>query len=277
MTLTDVVPAPEGEAGAGAAQVETRRTCRLCDTEKPIEEFYRVQSGRGGRMAHCIACNNKRPPTKVRMCRNRARSRAYTILAKRHADEYELLYRTEYAAAVREHERLQAGAAGNADAEHARLRPGPVREGESRIDRLDTARCQRCHTHHDAEHECPDCGGITPETAPSEKPWEVRQWANDNGVAVTTRGPLPERVLTAFRAAHPVADQPAGSTDFDQAVVDRILAGDYRLRANRTEKTAVVEAWVASGRSSNELARLTGWKPERYARVTPVKREDVAS
>ncbi len=41
-------------------------------------------------------------------------------------------------------------------------RPGPKRGAERTVDRLDVARCQLCHTHHDADHECQSCGEATP-------------------------------------------------------------------------------------------------------------------
>lgn len=261
---------------AAAAPAETHRTCCTCEIEKPIDDFYRQERGRGGRMPQCIKCNNARPPTKVRMLRNRARSRAVAVLAQRHPAEYEALYAEQLVAAEAEYDQLQAAAAGNHDSSVPRLRPGPVREGETKLDRLDVARCVRCRTHHDAEHECPNCGGVTPEVAPSEKPWEVRQWAKDNGIAVPGRGPLPERVVAAFRAAHPVADHELDDGEVDPVVVQRILDGDWNLRANKAEKVAVTEAWLQSGRATNELARLTGWKTERYARVTPIRKDEAS-
>lgn len=49
----------------------------------------------------------------------------------------------------------------------------------------------------------------------------------------------------------------------DPVVVDRILSGQ-NMPANKAEKVAVVAEWRALGRPVNELARLTGWKVERY-------------
>lgn len=64
----------------------------------------------------------------------------------------------------------------------------------------------------------------------------------------------------------PNAVPSGGSTDsdVDPVVIERILAGDYRLTANRAEKVEACHQWVASGRSISSLARLTGWKVERY-------------
>lgn len=61
---------------------------------------------------------------------------------------------------------------------------------------------------------------------------------------------------------HPELDAVDGD-DFDPVVVDRILAGDWRLKATPRERAEVVARWTGT---SSELARLTGWKPERYGR-----------
>lgn len=50
----------------------------------------------------------------------------------------------------------------------------------------------------------------------------------------------------------------------DEVAVHRILSGDWKAKANKAERIEVVRRWLASGRSVNELARLTGWKVERY-------------
>lgn len=54
--------------------------------------------------------------------------------------------------------------------------------------------------------------------------------------------------------------------DFDPVVVDRILAGDFRLKATPPERTEVARRWAEAGRAMNEIARLTGWRIERYYR-----------
>lgn len=51
--------------------------------------------------------------------------------------------------------------------------------------------------------------------------------------------------------------------DVDDAVVDRILAGE-KVAATKAERIEVVRRWPTTGRSLNDLARLTGWKVERY-------------
>ena len=47
------------------------------------------------------------------------------------------------------------------------------------------------------------------------------------------------------------------------AILDRILAGDP-VPATTAERRAVVTAWPTTGRPLADLARLTGWKVERY-------------
>lgn len=50
----------------------------------------------------------------------------------------------------------------------------------------------------------------------------------------------------------------------DPVVIERILAGDWKLPANRAERGEVCRRWTGS---QNDLARYTGWKVERYYRV----------
>ena len=51
--------------------------------------------------------------------------------------------------------------------------------------------------------------------------------------------------------------------EVDPVVVERILSGDWRLKATSAERAEVVARWTGS---LNDLARLTGWKVERYGR-----------
>jgi hypothetical protein len=52
------------------------------------------------------------------------------------------------------------------------------------------------------------------------------------------------------------------STDaVDPVVVQRILAGDWRLACSPAEKASVIEQWAGP---LNELERLTGWNVRRY-------------
>lgn len=58
---------------------------------------------------------------------------------------------------------------------------------------------------------------------------------------------------------------PRSHTDVDEAVVERVLAGE-KLPATRAEKDEIVRRWRAQGRLLADLERITGWKIERYAR-----------
>lgn len=58
-------------------------------------------------------------------------------------------------------------------------------------------------------------------------------------------------------------------TKLDESVVERILAGDWRLHATKAERIAVTAVWLGVGNSQNALHRRTGWKVDRY-----VQRDD---
>lgn len=60
---------------------------------------------------------------------------------------------------------------------------------------------------------------------------------------------------------HP--DLTTRDTTADPVVVDRILAGDWRLKANREERREVIARWAGS---DAELERLTGWNVARERR-----------
>lgn len=55
-----------------------------------------------------------------------------------------------------------------------------------------------------------------------------------------------------------------GQVTVDEVVVLRILGGDYTLAATPAERAEVASRWPGT---LNELARLTGWKVERYFRA----------
>lgn len=59
---------------------------------------------------------------------------------------------------------------------------------------------------------------------------------------------------------------PEPTDEIDWVVVERILDQDPTpaRAATPAERVAVVAAWTAAGRSLKQLARLTGWKVERY-------------
>lgn len=54
------------------------------------------------------------------------------------------------------------------------------------------------------------------------------------------------------------------SDEYDEVVVDRAMSGDFTVRASRAEKVAIVRAWLAAGRSANELELRSGWNVRRY-------------
>lgn len=151
---------------ASPPKAEPTKACTKCGQTKPLSEFFANPSTKDGRASWCRVCNNKRERTPARMVEGRARGRAYRRLAKAHPEEFDRLFAEETAAAIAEHERVQAAAAarGQADAPVARLRSGPKRREETdAVQRLDVARCRTCHTHHDAGHACPGCGEVTRE------------------------------------------------------------------------------------------------------------------
>jgi hypothetical protein len=61
-----------------------------------------------------------------------------------------------------------------------------------------------------------------------------------------------------------VPHTPDTTVDLDPVVVERILAGDWRLSANRAERAEVVRRWTGS---LNELERRTGWNVARTKRT----------
>jgi len=52
----------------------------------------------------------------------------------------------------------------------------------------------------------------------------------------------------------------------DLVVVDRVLGGEYHLTCTAGERLEVIARWAATGRSLNDLARLTGWNVWRLRR-----------
>lgn len=67
--------------------------------------------------------------------------------------------------------------------------------------------------------------------------------------------------------AEPVG-RSTSSNGWDPVVVARILSGEHHLPSTRAERTEVARRWAAAGRSLADLTRLTGWKVERYYRIT---------
>ena len=201
---TPLIQKPTGVPAQGETEARgNHKPCSACGEVKPYEDFYEATNTLSKRASQCIKCENSRPPTPSKIVRGRARNRAYQLLAKAHAEEFKALYNRELAAAEAEHARLQKAAAGRPDAAIARLKPGPKRKGQTdTTERLDVARCPSCHTHHDAEHQCPSCGDTTPETPSVVRAFEVRAWAIEHGHEVPSRGPLPRLIFDAYRTAH---------------------------------------------------------------------------
>lgn len=68
-----------------------------------------------------------------------------------------------------------------------------------------------------------------------------------------------------------VVEKDCQSVEFiDDAIIIRFMQGDTTIAkaASQAEKRVIAQRWQASGRSMNDLARLTGWKPERYYEVS---------
>lgn len=60
--------------------------------------------------------------------------------------------------------------------------------------------------------------------------------------------------------------------EFDEILVERVLAGEKVRGATEAERRAIVALWHTTGRSQNDLERQMGWKAERYT-----EREDGAA
>lgn len=70
----------------------------------------------------------------------------------------------------------------------------------------------------------------------------------------------------AIRGSDTVAE--AVEHEVDEVLVQRILDGHYKEKANPAEKREVLRRWTAGGRSAAELARFTGWRADRYFLVS---------
>lgn len=57
-------------------------------------------------------------------------------------------------------------------------------------------------------------------------------------------------------------------TKFDPVTVEAILGGSYKMRCTPADKAEVARRWYAAGRSLAQLGRLTGWKGDRYFKVS---------
>lgn len=57
------------------------------------------------------------------------------------------------------------------------------------------------------------------------------------------------------------------TSDYDEAVVLRALAGEWGLAVEHADRAEVARRWVASGRTAYALWQITRWKVERYFTV----------
>jgi hypothetical protein len=95
--------------------------------------------------------------TPARVIRNRARHRATALLLEEYQTRFQVLLTQEQRVATNEAAMLLAMGDGAVD-NVVLLRPGMRLEGQTPGERIDVARCKRCHTNHDAGHVCPRCG-----------------------------------------------------------------------------------------------------------------------
>lgn len=136
------------------------KVCSKCKVTQPLDEFHAHSQTRDGKSSQCRKCNSKRPPKASRIIRTRARGRAMYRLLEAHRTEFEQLLEEETVKAQAEHEEVTAVAAerGQPDAAVARLKSGPKRKTQtSATERLDVARCPKCHQFHDAGHQVVAC------------------------------------------------------------------------------------------------------------------------
>ncbi len=52
-----------------------------------------------------------------------------------------------------------------------------------------------------------------------------------------------------------------GDFPYDEAVIERVLGGEWKLPTTRAERVQIIARWPGSG---YELENITGWKLERY-------------
>lgn len=125
-----------------------------CGAVKDVGEFYTHGNGKDDKKylrSVCRDCENAKPrkQTRAKVIARRARQRAMALLLEESADRFAVLYARERRVAETEYDLLGEGVI---------LRPGPARADQSVVERIDVARCRRCHTNHDRGHSCPNCG-----------------------------------------------------------------------------------------------------------------------
>jgi len=81
-----------------------------------------------------------------------------------------------------------------------------------------------------------------------------------------TRGWLPPLAWDDIDRDEAPAAKVAKTCAVDEVAVQRALSGDVAVARslNVHERRDLTRRWIAAGHGANELARLTGWKVERY-------------
>lgn len=118
-------------------------------------------------------------------------------------------------------------------------------------------------------------------TLPSETTSVERKNASYARTVARKRSWAPPLAWEGLDIDDPATSPDHGGTDddVDPVVIERILAGDSTPAHTATpaERHLVVAAWPGrTGRPINDLARLTGWKPERYL-TSPTQKEHNAA
>lgn len=141
----------ELEVGDDAPTPVKMRTCAMCKVSKPETEFYDKKDYKGAKRSYCKDCDTTRPTkqTATKQLKTRARHRAVSALVINHREEFDRLL-AEFLVQVK----VEAEELGMDGSLPRRLRTGPKRKGQTVMERLDVARCPRCHEFHDAGHVC---------------------------------------------------------------------------------------------------------------------------
>jgi hypothetical protein len=100
--------------------------------------------------------------------------------------------------------------------------------------------------------------------------WNTQAWAPRTAAEARSKGWPPPLAWDDEDLDNPAATPYTDQTpvDVDEAVVDRVLSGEWRLPTTRQEKVEVTRRWHHSGRSLADLCRLTGWKEGRYFKIS---------
>lgn len=111
------------------------KTCSKCDVSKPRSAFYTRLASTDGLHGTCKDCqrNGTDDAKTARTLRNRAHQRALTVLAERHAEEFEQIKAEQHRLAEME---AHAIATTSVDGQPAKLRSGRRAAGQSVADRV---------------------------------------------------------------------------------------------------------------------------------------------